>query len=395
MSDEINHFFSVLQNRLFYRSFRLFLLDQEILRCTGITIGYEKETPVLENLTFNVRRGEAVLVLGENGSGKTTFLRTLALRHQNPISETSGQISMIKGAKVSLIAQRPNTQLFTHSVKEELATPFSFKKMPREKRKEIVRANLKKYGLEYFATRDPEHLSTGQKQMVNCVTVGQMNQQILLLDEPFAILDKRNTKLIVDLIGNLKKKGVTLIIVEQRPPKEVMELIDKAYILKKGQLIAINHNEIQNKIDRSNKMEEGNPSKKKSMFDMELEIGRTFTITNLTLKGEFHTIILEGPNGVGKTTSLLSLFGSLKPLKGMIGGEITSKKKVFVPQDPITFFRKPTIEEEMKLRGVSEGNVAIPQEWMRRPTFSLSEGQKKWASLEIAFARDERCVRAH
>ncbi len=337
----------------------------------------------MDGLNLSIRKGEIILILGENGSGKTTLLRTLARRHFGSIMVETGEIALLEGTEVSLIAQRPNTQILTHSVKEELATPFSFRRMPREKRKKLVSKTLAKFGLEHLSEDNPEHLSTGQKQMVNCATVGQMGSQVLLMDEPFAILDDYNSELILGMIDHLKREGSSVVIVEQRFPKKLKDLVDKVYKIEQGKLRRVGGNDLVQNDFSEVFHNTDHVSKRPLQFNLDLEIGRSKKITDLHLVGEYHTIVLEGRNGVGKTTTLLTLFGSLPAFSGNLNQQISEAYKIYVPQDPIAFFRKPTLEEELKFRGIE--TTLFPEDWLRKPIFALSEGQKKWASLQIAF----------
>lgn len=373
---------------LFIGVFAYFLLGTTTITSSSLTIGYEIERPVLQNLNLSVEEGELILITGQNGSGKTTLLRTLARRH-SPFSlgVERGNIKIREGSQVSLIAQRPNSQLFTHSVKEEIATPYSFMGMDRQERKERVNITLERFKIKNLKERDPETLSSGQKQMVNCACVGQMNSSILLLDEPFAVLDEQNSTLLRSMIRKLKENGCSIIVVDHSPTLETLELTNRIYLLENGKLREIDAEVLINDFTVTN-IPEDLGSKTKIKSKMKIVVGREYSFGIFETDKDFHTAVIEGPNGSGKTTCLLTLLGTLPPIEGKIPHEFKLKKKLFVPQDPISFFRKLTIKDEANYRGINLKNIEELKDWFERPVYSFSEGEKKWISLVLAFNSD-------
>ena len=176
-------------------------------------------TQVLNDISLDIPSGQMVALLGPSGSGKTTLLRIIAgLEHQ-----TSGHIRF-HGTDVSRLHARDRKvgfvfqhyALFRHmTVFDNIA--FGLTVLPRRERpdtatiKAKVTKLLEMVQLAHLADRFPAQLSGGQKQRVALARALAVEPQILLLDEPTASLDAKNSAAVVELIREAKARGAAIV----------------------------------------------------------------------------------------------------------------------------------------------------------------------------------------
>ncbi len=186
------------------------------LICENLTLGYNSNI-VLENVSFSVEKGDYLCIIGENGSGKTTLMKTI-LRLQKPLS---GQISTGDGVlpdEIGYLPQQTQVQRdFPASVWEIVLSgcqsrcgrrPFYNK----EEKKLAVEA-MKRMEIEGLAKRCYRELSGGQQQRVLLARALCAAQKMLLLDEPVSGLDPSVTQEMYELIEQLHKDGITIMMI--------------------------------------------------------------------------------------------------------------------------------------------------------------------------------------
>lgn len=168
---------------------------------------------ILKEINFTVNKGERVVILGENGCGKTTLMRIIA-KLQKP---TAGEVCQyvdpsIKKAKqkwfkkVGFIYQNPNYQLFMTQVFDEIG----YQSESAENTEHYLRA----FSLEALRERHPQSLSEGQKRRLSIAAVAAENPEVLILDEPTVGQDYDNLKMIVDTVNRIHDaRGITMITV--------------------------------------------------------------------------------------------------------------------------------------------------------------------------------------
>ena len=187
-----------------------------LITVRDLALGYDGRA-LLAGLNFSVNAGDYLCILGENGSGKTSLMRTL-LHLQPPVS---GQILIGDGLKANKIGylpqQTPVQKDFPASVKEIVLSgcqgrcglrPF----YSREDR-QLAQANLRRMGIESLARRCYRDLSGGQQQRVLLARALCATGKLLLLDEPATGLDPRVTGELYGLIEALNREGVTVIMI--------------------------------------------------------------------------------------------------------------------------------------------------------------------------------------
>lgn len=186
------------------------------LKCNQVSLGYEGRT-IIENLNFQVNAGDYLYIVGENGTGKSTLIKTL-LGLRAPLK---GNIEMDEGLKSSEIGYLPQQTMvqkdFPASVWEVVLSgnlnKCGLRPFYNKQEKERAEANMKKLGIEDFKKKCYRDLSGGQQQRVLLARALCATGKMLLLDEPVAGLDPKITNEMYELIQKLNEEGITIIMV--------------------------------------------------------------------------------------------------------------------------------------------------------------------------------------
>lgn len=196
---------------------------------------YYNSKRVLKDISFNVKKGEVVSIIGPSGSGKSTLLRCIkGLEKIN-----SGNIKInIKNRKIEIGYIFQNYPLFEHlNIMENLIlAPIKLLKINKDNAIKEARRLLKIIDLEDKAKEFPNKLSGGEKQRVAIARALAMNPKIILFDEPTSALDPIMTNEVLSIILELTKKKMTIIIVTHEL-KFAKEVSDKIIFLKNGEII--------------------------------------------------------------------------------------------------------------------------------------------------------------
>ena len=177
---------------------------------------------VLKGINTEIRKGDVVCIIGPSGSGKSTFLRCLNMLEK----PTGGKIIFdgedlaapkanlnLHRQKMGMVFQQFN--LFPHmTVLENLTcAPMMLKKVPKAEAEAKAMELLERVGLADRAGEYPNKLSGGQKQRVAIVRALCMDPEVMLFDEPTSALDPEMVGEVLDVMKNLAKKGMTMIVV--------------------------------------------------------------------------------------------------------------------------------------------------------------------------------------
>jgi len=187
----------------------------------------------IDDVSFEVRNKEKVVLLGNNGSGKSTILRILAGLYYPKI----GEILLVylfgirKNTKkdfrkqVGILFQNPESMIFNPTVFDEIS--FSLKEFGFSDVEDRVYAIAKQFEIEKFLKKSPLELSGGEKQKVMLASLLVYEPQILLLDEPTAAMDPRTTGWFIDFMIDLEKT----IILATHDLSLAYEMSDRALVL--------------------------------------------------------------------------------------------------------------------------------------------------------------------
>ena len=186
------------------------------LVCDRLTLGYEGEA-LVKDLSFAVEKGNYLCIVGENGTGKSTLMRTL-LHLQQPMAGTVTFGDGMKENEVGYLPQQTQVQRdFPASVREIVLSGCQARLGKRffynaEERK-LAAENMERLGISSLAERCYRELSGGQQQRVLLARALCATRKILLLDEPVSGLDPKVTSEMYALIEDLNREGITIIMI--------------------------------------------------------------------------------------------------------------------------------------------------------------------------------------
>lgn len=201
-------------------------MSKNLIELDNITFRYEKEeAPVLEGFSMSVAEGSCVVIEGDNGSGKTTLFRILtglSFPEKGEYSFDGTKITrefMKDNAnskrfhkRIGYLFQSPDVMLFNPRVYDEIAFGPRQMGISDEEVEERVNDCLEMFSLQELAGKAPYHLSGGQKKRVALAAVMSLNPDVLILDEPYAGLDKGMQAWLTQFLQDLKSAGKTLIV---------------------------------------------------------------------------------------------------------------------------------------------------------------------------------------
>ena len=181
-----------------------------------------KDNAVLKGVSIDINKGDVVCVIGASGSGKSTFLRCLNLLETPPGGSIFFEGEDLTDKKVDLDLHRQKMgmvfqqfNLFPHmTILENLTcAPIMLKKISKEQAEKKANELLARVGLADRADSYPNQLSGGQKQRVAIVRALCMEPEVMLFDEPTSALDPEMVGEVLDVMRELAKEGMTMIVV--------------------------------------------------------------------------------------------------------------------------------------------------------------------------------------
>lgn len=189
---------------------------------------------IIDGLDIEIRAGERIVLLGENGCGKTTLMRMLARLNKPNGGALSQTITKSKKAnskwfsKVGYVYQNPTYQLFMPTLLSEI----SFK----AKSEEIARKMINAFGLSELEQRHPQSLSEGQKRRASIAAVCASEPTVLFLDEPTVGQDYKNLCKTVETVNKINKNLGTAIVTVTHDKRCAGALADRVLIMENGKI---------------------------------------------------------------------------------------------------------------------------------------------------------------
>lgn len=189
---------------------------------------------IIDGLDIEIRAGERIVLLGENGCGKTTLMRMLARLNKPNDGALSQTITKSKKAnskwfsKVGYVYQNPTYQLFMPTLLSEI----SFK----AKSEEMARKMINAFGLSGLEQRHPQSLSEGQKRRASIAAVCASEPTVLFLDEPTVGQDYKNLCKTVETVNKINKNLSTAIVTVTHDKRCAGALADRVLIMENGKI---------------------------------------------------------------------------------------------------------------------------------------------------------------
>jgi energy-coupling factor transport system ATP-binding protein len=214
-----------------------------IIECKDVQYAYRDEAPALDGVTLAVEQGEFVAIIGHNGSGKSTLAKHInaLFKPQRGTVLTVGldtsdpRNSFIIRSHAGMVFQNPDTQMVTSVVADDVAFGPENLAVAHEQIVTRVQEALGAVGMTDFASRNPAHLSGGQKQRICIAGVLAMRPDILVLDEPGAMLDARGRRGIRRIVRELNKGGMTVVLITHFMEEAV--LAQRVLVMAQGSVV--------------------------------------------------------------------------------------------------------------------------------------------------------------
>ena len=213
---------------------------ENIISVSHLSFGYDSKRKVLENINFQLKKGESVGLVGANGVGKSTLLRILVGLNTgfqgdvmvNNIPLEKKNLKTIR-KNIGYVFQNADSQLFMSTVYEDVAfAPVNYG-LSEEETKQRVTDALKMMGIEELRDRHTFRLSGGQKKLAAIATILSMTPEIILLDEPTIALDPRNRKNLIGLINSFSQ----LRVIASHDLDMIMDTCSRVVLMNNGKII--------------------------------------------------------------------------------------------------------------------------------------------------------------
>ncbi len=192
-----------------------------VIEFQNVSFRYNEEKDILKNISLSIEKGDFVAVLGHNGSGKSTLakhINAILLPSEGKVSvdglDTSddNNLAAIR-RKAGMVFQNPDNQIIATVVEEDVAFALENLGVPREEMIRRVDESLNAVGMIEFKKHATTKLSGGQKQRIAIAGVIAMRPDIIVFDEPTAMLDPQGREDVVNITKKLNEQGITVIYI--------------------------------------------------------------------------------------------------------------------------------------------------------------------------------------
>ena len=219
--------------------------NQTILSVKDVSFAYDAQNKVLEHVSFDIKEGEMVSIVGRNGAGKSTLSSLIC----GFMPLTEGQILLEgqdisplsireRGEKIGFVMQNPNHMISKSMIFEEVALGLEVRDVPKVEIEERVNETLRICGLYPFRNWPISALSFGQKKRMTIASILVLNPKILILDEPTAGQDFRHYTEIMEFLKMLNREHHVTIIMITHDMHLMLEYTHRALVLSEGHLLA-------------------------------------------------------------------------------------------------------------------------------------------------------------
>ena len=217
---------------------------ENIIEIKDLAFRYQKNQDYYDvnHISFHVKRGEWLSIVGHNGSGKSTTVRLI----DGLLESESGEIWIDgdlltpenvweKRRKIGMVFQNPDNQFVGATVEDDVAFGLENQGIPLDQMKERVTEALSLVGMEEFHKKEPARLSGGQKQRVAIAGVVALRPDILILDESTSMLDPEGRLELIKIVQEIRNDHQMTVISITHDLEEVA-MSDRVLVMKKGQV---------------------------------------------------------------------------------------------------------------------------------------------------------------
>ena len=211
-----------------------------MLEFRNVSFSYEPGTPVLDNLSFHIRKGETVGLIGANGAGKSTIMKLMLglLPAQGEIlvegmPVTKQNLSVIR-QKIGFVLQDSDNQMFMPTVYEDMIFGPRNYGLSREEADARVDRVLRELGLENLKHRHNHKISGGEKRMAAIATILAMEPEMIVMDEPSTALDPVNRRRVISTINSRKETK----LIASHDLDMILDTCQRVILLNHGRIVA-------------------------------------------------------------------------------------------------------------------------------------------------------------
>jgi len=217
---------------------------KSIIEVKDLSFRYKEDQEYYDvnNVSFHVKRGEWLSIVGHNGSGKSTTIRLIdgLLEAESGEIWIDGQLLSPENVwdlrrQIGMVFQNPDNQFVGATVEDDVAFGLENQGLPREEMKKRVAESLELVGMLDFKKREPARLSGGQKQRVAIAGVVALRPAILILDEATSMLDPEGRRELIQTVQEIRKDHQMTVVSITHDLEEVA-MSDRVLVMKKGQV---------------------------------------------------------------------------------------------------------------------------------------------------------------
>ena len=217
--------------------------SDSILKVEGLSVSYGDNPTIIEDLSFSLKKGERLAIVGKNGAGKSTLAKALCgfVPSQGKLTYKGQDISQDsiaeRSERIGFVLQNPNQMISQTMIFDEVALGLRLRGIEETEVEERVHEVLKTCGLYSFRKWPISALSFGQKKRVTIASILVLKPEIIILDEPTAGQDYKTYTDIMNFLDSLQKQGHTIVMITH-DMQLMLEYSDRCLVVVEGKIIA-------------------------------------------------------------------------------------------------------------------------------------------------------------